>query len=101
MNRDIIQKVFKNTDNYYLLRSDLISQIEDCMNLAREQEKAINYSQCCVNKDSKEVNNINSDKELIDSYGFEDIQLCGKSNCTRPKLEGNVYCSYHYDVNFG
>jgi hypothetical protein len=28
-------------------------------------------------------------------------ELCGKSNCNRQKLEGNVYCSYHYDINFG
>lgn len=65
------------------------------------KKKAINFIQCCVNKYSKEANNINSDKELIDSYNFEEIQLCGKRNCTRPKLEGNVYCSYHYDINFG
>lgn len=28
-------------------------------------------------------------------------QLCGKSNCNRQKLDGNVYCSYHYEINFG
>ena len=42
-------------------------------------EKAINYSQCCMSE----------------------VELCGKSNCNRQKLDGNVYCSYHYDINFG
>tara|TARA_R110000823_G_scaffold314446_1_gene443616 strand:- start:21 stop:257 length:237 start_codon:yes stop_codon:yes gene_type:complete len=30
-----------------------------------------------------------------------EAELCGKSNCHMEKLDGNVYCSYHYDVNFG
>lgn len=30
-----------------------------------------------------------------------EVELCGKSNCNRQKLDGNVYCSYHYDINFG
>jgi hypothetical protein len=30
-----------------------------------------------------------------------EAKLCGKSNCHMEKLDGNVYCSYHYDVNFG
>ena len=40
-NKEIIQKVFANTDNYYLLRSDLISQIEDCMNIVRNEALTI------------------------------------------------------------
>lgn len=82
-----------NDDHNYT--SDYVKWLED------KVVNNINYMRCCVNKDSKEENNINNDKELIDSYNFEEIQLCGKSNCKRPKLEGNVYCSYHYDINFG
>tara|TARA_R110000796_G_scaffold1673_9_gene6999 strand:- start:268 stop:516 length:249 start_codon:yes stop_codon:yes gene_type:complete len=37
----------------------------------------------------------------IDSVVDSEAELCGKSNCNRQKLEGNVYCSYHYDINFG
>lgn len=69
--------------------------------LEQELVNNINYNRCCVNNDSKETKTISSDKELIDSYEFEDLQLCGKSNCTRPKLGGSVYCSYHHDINFG
>lgn len=44
--------------------------------------------------------------ELVEKVTITDVvlqseQLCGKSNCNRQKLEGNVYCSYHYDINFG
>lgn len=54
MNRDIIQKVFKNTDNYYLLRSDLIKQIEECMVLAKEQQEAINLKRSSLQLKDKE-----------------------------------------------
>lgn len=37
----------------------------------------------------------------IDSVVVTEGELCGKSNCNRPKLDGNVYCSYHYEINFG
>ena len=39
-NREIIKKVFANTDNYYLLRSDILTQIEICMDIARNDESA-------------------------------------------------------------
>jgi hypothetical protein len=41
-------------------------------------------------------------KQLILSGVVDsEAKLCGKSNCHMEKLDGNVYCSYHYDVNFG
>lgn len=30
-----------------------------------------------------------------------EAELCGKTGCNRTKLDGNVYCSYHYEINFG
>ena len=54
---------------------------DDLPNILNEIEEAINYIPCCK-----------SDSES---------ELCGKSNCNRQKLDGNVYCSYHYEINFG
>lgn len=64
-------------------------------------EKAINYSQCCVNKDIDKHPIKGVNKTMQVDTEIEEMQLCGKSNCNRQKLDGNVYCSYHYDINFG
>ena len=53
-------------------------------------------------KDWLEVQLIEARKQLA-LYNVVDseAELCGKRDCNRPKLEGNVYCSYHYKINFG
>ena len=62
--------------------------------------EAINVIQCCVNKDLDKHPIEGVNETMHTEEDIEEIQLCGKSNCNRQKLEGNVYCSYHYDINF-
>ena len=40
--------------------------------------------------------------DIIKAFGRRrERAVCGKTGCDRPKLDGNVYCSYHYDINIG
>ncbi len=94
----------KTTINW-LLENGTFEDSETSYNIAMNSinivEGAINFIPCCVNKDLDKhpIEGVNEFMQV--DTELEEIQLCGKSNCTRQKLEGNVYCSYHYDINFG
>lgn len=97
------------------LITELESKVKNCHNTntifdtrnyvllddVRKLIAAINYTRCCVSKDLDKhpIEGVNETMQV--DTELEEIQLCGKSNCNRQKLEGNVYCSYHYDINFG
>lgn len=55
-----------------------------------------------VERFEKQLEKLEQKKKLaITDVVDSEPQLCGKSNCNRQKLDGNVYCSYHYEINFG
>jgi len=68
----------------------LYNTIEGWENLAKEKNEIIK-------KYERQVKNTVALADVVDS----EAELCEKRDCNRPKLEGNVYCSYHYEINFG
>lgn len=58
-----------------------------------------------VNSNGEVKEHYTQDVKALYSLASADVdseaECCSKSGCNRPKLDGNVYCSYHYEVNFG
>lgn len=77
--------------NRHILSTDIA---EKMLNLINNLSERVNELEPVIKQQIK--------KSLpIHDVVLQSEQLCGKSNCNRQKLEGNVYCSYHYDINFG
>ena len=60
-------------------------------------EKLVKEKDEIIKKYEAQVKNNVGLANVVDS----EAELCGKRDCSRPKLDGNVYCSYHDEINFG